>query len=655
MGARYRTARPQHLNYMYRPPLELMQQALDKIDMGVEATYSEIEALSFGQANATERAKTKSGIGSPEYLTQDAEDAQERINFYEAEIDGLAKQLDKDAINYAKIKPKIRDVRGRIRDDLTTGPLAIYQQHKTQLENWEKEQKAAGIDPMYLARNKQKFIDDWGKTDYNDETGEYNELKLQNLVDLDTEKVSFGYAKGMKSAKSMEEMSDGVAALLGSNETFAMRYGQEYNNLISEEDKEGMTQQQFVAKKAKEWGDRAALANFGPSKSTKTKEEKEKEKYDTSIYTDTLETPNALAGLIQEKMNEDPLLTPMVIVSGEIQTIELKAKTKYGDDYETMNLTGNALLEATNMKFEQGMLEDYLSTAQAIEQVKGTDAANEYLNNVSKMKPTAIDVQSQWDVTRLDKKQKEGVEKIVKSQIEDESWSDLVISSTIPELNGSRLKDWEQSGVIKYESDIKEIEKSIESTYKVSMMPDFQVETVGKKVIVKGLSEEANKEIAKNSNEKDSSGNPIHTYTLTEDKTKRTNFEISTENITPTVNPVNGQLAWRVGVTLDGKKGAIFIPTGEKGVTTKTFEESVNPFIVIATDYMNQMKANKMEDGSAIALAEQKDFIAELVMENGEVKFKVYENGKLVPHREDMSEVDAFAHYLSINYSPQSY
>jgi len=171
MGRFYSTNTPQNVDFVYKPPFEIMAKAIQNADLANDEIYDQAKLFN-------------DDIVKVNFLEKDRELVAQKQKQYQDEISGVTTEIS-DPRNWRKALPKVRDIGRRLQTDLSTGGFGAVQKNYQKLADWEKSQ-AAGLASGKINQSdyniaKQHFIDQYGGA-INPQTGQPVELQTEGLV-----------------------------------------------------------------------------------------------------------------------------------------------------------------------------------------------------------------------------------------------------------------------------------------------------------------------------------------------------------------------------------------------------------------------------------------------------------------------------------------
>lgn len=173
MGRFYSTNNPQSVDFAYQPPLELMQKAVANADAQNDRVFDTANLLN-------------DSLLKVQFLEKDRGRVQQKQEEYKKQINDLTSQIQKDPLAWRKSSSAIRDVGRNFYQDMFTGELSgvqkNYEKYNKFISDHQKAVQEGKINAEYFNKAKEKFLNDFQGTNYDKQTGRYNEFKYDNLV-----------------------------------------------------------------------------------------------------------------------------------------------------------------------------------------------------------------------------------------------------------------------------------------------------------------------------------------------------------------------------------------------------------------------------------------------------------------------------------------
>lgn len=189
MGRFYQTVDPQLVDYVYKPPVELMGKVIEHTDSMIDKSLGTLAALPEAiKANGIE------GVDK------------ERVSAYvkdkEAQIAQIAKTIQDNPLEARKQRMVISKLASDISKDVSSGELANITSNRKTFDTWFEEQKKRmyGKDEFVTAEDisnrRARLLKEWnsnGGTSYKDGLGkQFNADPLTSAVNLQKEALTIG-------------------------------------------------------------------------------------------------------------------------------------------------------------------------------------------------------------------------------------------------------------------------------------------------------------------------------------------------------------------------------------------------------------------------------------------------------------------------------
>lgn len=189
MGRFYQTTDPQLIDYVYKPPIELMEQVIKSNDDMIDKSFSILDALPEAI-----KAQAIEGV--------DKDRLQAYTKEKQAKIDEITKAIRDNPLEARTRKQEIFSLAHSISKDVTGGELAYLSNNKKSFDTWFEEQKKRmyGKDEYVtaedIANKKAVLLKQWnesGGTGFNQGIGNsFSANPLASAVNLQKEALTIG-------------------------------------------------------------------------------------------------------------------------------------------------------------------------------------------------------------------------------------------------------------------------------------------------------------------------------------------------------------------------------------------------------------------------------------------------------------------------------
>lgn len=177
MGRFYKTSQPENIDFMFKLPENLMMQATSQAAQDIEQNYVAMMSL-------------QDKLQLPAFGDRDKKRGQEIVASYEDKINQMAQVLQKSPLDFRTKSGDIIGLSRSIHKDWTTGEAAAIMGNATKFSEMQKRYEAmikGGQikDPHsvpYLMKHIKDKFEQQGGTSYNPETGNYNDLQIEELT-----------------------------------------------------------------------------------------------------------------------------------------------------------------------------------------------------------------------------------------------------------------------------------------------------------------------------------------------------------------------------------------------------------------------------------------------------------------------------------------
>lgn len=161
------------------------------------ADFSDIGAPTT--ASRPTGTKQDSPLGSMPVLPEDARAFQDHVSQYEAEINALSSEIQKNPSKTREYEPKIRNLQQRIQQDVNAGPIAAFKNRYNQYSDIKKGVLEVHKDNPYLAQKRlaEITIPDF---EYDPDTGTFPRLQSPKTYKEFSDKDIMDYERLVKSS-----------------------------------------------------------------------------------------------------------------------------------------------------------------------------------------------------------------------------------------------------------------------------------------------------------------------------------------------------------------------------------------------------------------------------------------------------------------------
>jgi hypothetical protein len=128
MARFFKTSSAAPIDYMYKLPTEFMVNVQQNTESQIDNVYNSLDLI-----------KDTANINT---LTADSEQAKSIIDTFNQDIDSLTSRLQKNALDYKKLQPNIRDLSRKLQTEFKNGDLGRIQSNYLAAQNYDKEVEA---------------------------------------------------------------------------------------------------------------------------------------------------------------------------------------------------------------------------------------------------------------------------------------------------------------------------------------------------------------------------------------------------------------------------------------------------------------------------------------------------------------------------------
>ena len=179
MGAFYKTASPESVDFMFKLPQEQLISAMQFQEQNIDTQYQ--QAALFQDKLLTLKS-----------LDPDSEEVKKYIKDMESQVNDLTMNLQNNPMNWKKQMPQIRDLATKIQKDFTSGAPAHWMSQYNSFQTADAAMKAkinkpeseGGITPLQYEKWKAYTLGQYknsGGAAYNMETGTGNSIAIEEL------------------------------------------------------------------------------------------------------------------------------------------------------------------------------------------------------------------------------------------------------------------------------------------------------------------------------------------------------------------------------------------------------------------------------------------------------------------------------------------
>lgn len=225
MGRFFQTDKPTFVdNNILQLPYQLMANVIGKIDSDIAQNESQVMSL-YDQLNANA-------------LKQDQPRLREILGGFETEIDDIAKDIQKNPLDFRRKTGDIRNLSRKLNEEFTRGEVAAIQGNFNAFQDFVKRGQTGVKEGDILQEDfefaKRKFLTDFQGTDFQD--GDFQSIFTEDLnkfINIEDIAETRGKEYAASTAELINGFSDGVYIYEDASKEKIMPYEKVYSGVLS--------------------------------------------------------------------------------------------------------------------------------------------------------------------------------------------------------------------------------------------------------------------------------------------------------------------------------------------------------------------------------------------------------------------------------------
>lgn len=180
-------------SFMYKPPIELMQQALDYNNQGVSTALATANLYNNLDINYIDDARER-------------EIVDRKVSYYSNKSKEIQDEILKDPSAWQRLQPNIQALGAELQKDMTTGDIAKIQGSYNSLQKWMQDnEELRKTSPRVYQQGLNHYMTAWRNQDNRSLDGQFSAVNLVSAPDIMQDK----YRKIFEGVKANAETKTG--------------------------------------------------------------------------------------------------------------------------------------------------------------------------------------------------------------------------------------------------------------------------------------------------------------------------------------------------------------------------------------------------------------------------------------------------------------